>query len=111
MWLKKRSSRKVKLVKYNIVITELYKEEVSRAKVIEESTITEIVKVPMLSEEPNVVSFCWLNVTSVTNLNKPSICLLVSTSTHPIKMIILLPLYSPISVVQSRLFLNNTKIT
>ena len=43
--------------KYNIVITELYKEEISRAKVIEESTVTEIVKVPMLSEEPNVVSF------------------------------------------------------
>lgn len=36
--------------KYNIVITELYKEEISRTKVIEESTITEIVKVPMLSE-------------------------------------------------------------
>lgn len=47
--------------KYNIVITELYKEEVSRTKVIEESTITEIVKVPMLSEElgedTNSVSF------------------------------------------------------
>ena len=43
--------------KYNIVITELYKEEISRAKVIEESTVTEIIKVPMLSEEPNVVSF------------------------------------------------------
>lgn len=43
--------------KYNIVIAELYKEEISRTKVIEESTITEIVKVPMLSEEPNVVSF------------------------------------------------------
>ena len=36
--------------KYNIVTTELYKEEISRTKVIEESTITEIVKVPMLSE-------------------------------------------------------------
>ena len=36
--------------KHNIVITELYKEEISRTKVIEESTITEIVKVPMLSE-------------------------------------------------------------
>lgn len=36
--------------KYNVVITELYKEEISRTKVIEESTITEIVKVPMLSE-------------------------------------------------------------
>ena len=36
--------------KYNIVINELYKEEISRAKVIEESTVTEIIKVPMLSE-------------------------------------------------------------
>lgn len=36
--------------KYNVVITELYKEEISRTKVIEESTITEIVKVPMLPE-------------------------------------------------------------
>lgn len=36
--------------KYNIVTTELYKEEISRTKVIEESTITEIIKVPMLSE-------------------------------------------------------------
>ena len=43
--------------KYNIVITELYKEEISRAKVIEESTVTEIIKVPMLSEERNSVSF------------------------------------------------------
>ncbi len=35
--------------KYNIVtIRETYKEEISRTKVIEESTITEIVKVPML---------------------------------------------------------------
>ena len=36
--------------KHNIVITELYKEEISRTKVIEESTITEIVKVPVSSE-------------------------------------------------------------
>lgn len=36
--------------KYNIVITELYKEEISRTKVIEESTITEIVKVPVSYE-------------------------------------------------------------
>ena len=36
--------------KHNIVITELYKEEISRTKVIEESTITEIVKVPASSE-------------------------------------------------------------
>ena len=47
--------------KYNIVINELYKEEISRAKVIEESTVTEIIKVPMLSEElgedTNSVSF------------------------------------------------------
>lgn len=36
--------------KHNIVITELYKEEISRTKVIEESTITEIIKVPVSSE-------------------------------------------------------------
>lgn len=36
--------------KYNVIITELYKEEISRTKVIKEPTITEIVKVPMLSE-------------------------------------------------------------